>query len=341
MGLASVAFIRGIYWMEDVFDAIPGNYYTRHMLGMLLTGVMMYLLFRFAGQYYVQGVGYATIMDILTAALKDPWFLLLLMALKLLATFLSLGSGASGGVFSPALFVGATGGAAFAYLCNAAFPGMEAHVPTFAIAGMAAMIGGTTGAVLTGIIMISEMTRDYSVVLPLVITVSTAYATRKMIMVESVYTMKLMNRGHTVPEGLQAAVLTTKTVRDVMETDFAVAPLAGGHPPGGSVAVLESDGLVAGVSKQPQSQAEDGGDAPSPRRRWRSTTSSSTSARSCLPACAPWPRPRRTSFWCRGTPGRARRTTWSASSRRPPSSTCSRRRTSCCRPRLRTRKASA
>ncbi len=261
MGLASVAFIRGIYWMEDVFDAIPGNYYTRHMLGMLLTGVMMYLLFRYAGQYYVQGVGYATILDILTAVLKDPWFLLLLMALKLLATFLSLGSGASGGVFSPALFVGATGGAAFAYLCNAAFPGMEAHVPTFAIAGMAAMIGGTTGAVLTGIIMISEMTRDYSVVLPLVITVSTAYATRKMIMVESVYTMKLMNRGHTVPEGLQAAVLTTKTVRDVMETDFAVAPLAGGHPPGGSVAVLESGGLVAGVSKQPQSQAEQGGGA--------------------------------------------------------------------------------
>jgi len=261
MGLMSVAFIRGIYWMEDGFDAIPGNYYTRHMLGMLCTGVMMYLLFRFAGRYYVQGVGYATIMDILVEALKDPWFLLLLMVLKLLATCLSLGSGASGGVFSPALFIGATGGSAFAYLCNAIFPGMEAHIPTFAIAGMAAMIGGTTGAVLTGIIMISEMTKDYSVVLPLVITVSTAYAVRKMIMEESVYTMKLMARGHTVPEGLQAAVLTTKSLRDVMETDFAVVPTAGGHPPGKSIAILESDGVVAGVTKQPRDLADGSGDA--------------------------------------------------------------------------------
>ncbi len=183
------------------------------------------------------------------------------MALKLLATCLSLGSGASGGVFSPALFIGATGGAAFAYLCNAVFPGMHADIPTFAIAGMAAMIGGTTGAVLTGIIMISEMTQDFSVVLPLVITVSTAYAVRKMIMVESIYTMKLVARGHTVPEGLQAAVLTTKIVRDVMETDFAVVPAAGGHPPGRSIAVLESDGVVAGVTKQPRDAAENSGDA--------------------------------------------------------------------------------
>jgi CIC family chloride channel protein len=243
---------------------MPGNYYTRHMLGMLLVGVMMYLLFRYAGQYYVQGVGYATIMDILVEALKDPWFLLLLMVLKLLATCLSLGSGASGGVFSPALFIGATGGAAFAYLCNAVFPGMHADIPTFAIAGMAAMIGGTTGAVLTGIIMISEMTQDFSVVLPLVITVSTAYAVRKMIMMESVYTMKLVARGHTVPEGLQAALLTIKGVRDVMETDFAVGPVTGGHPPGKSIAILESDGVIATVVKQPQGSAEGGGNAPAP-----------------------------------------------------------------------------
>ena len=60
MGLLSVIFIRGLYGMEDVFDAIPGNYYTRHALGMLCVGVMIYLLYRFAGHYYVQGVGYAT-----------------------------------------------------------------------------------------------------------------------------------------------------------------------------------------------------------------------------------------------------------------------------------------
>ena len=59
----------------------------------------------------------------------------------------------------------------------------------------------TTGAVLTGIIMLSEMTGDYSTMLPLVITCSVAYAVRKGIMEESIYTMKLRARRHPVPEG--------------------------------------------------------------------------------------------------------------------------------------------
>ena len=150
MGLLSVAFIRGIYGMEDMFDAMPGNYYTRHMLGMLCVGVMMALLFHNTGHYYIQGVGYATIIDILNGSLINPWFLLLLVALKLLATSLSLGSGASGGVFSPALFMGATGGAAFGHLCQALLPAVHVDIATFAVAGMAAAIGGSTGAVLTG-----------------------------------------------------------------------------------------------------------------------------------------------------------------------------------------------
>ena len=111
--------------MEDLFEAMPGNYYTRHALGMLCVGVMMFLLMRHTGHYYVEGVGYATIMDILRGSLSSPWFLLLLAALKLLATCLSLGSGASGGVFSPALFMGAAGGAAFGYLCQTLFPGLD------------------------------------------------------------------------------------------------------------------------------------------------------------------------------------------------------------------------
>jgi CIC family chloride channel protein len=81
-------------------------------------------------------------------------------------------------------------------------------------------------------------------------------------MVGSIYTMKLVARGHTVPEGLQAAILTSKSLRDVMETDFAVVPVTGGHPPGKSIAVLESEGVVARVTKQPQGSAEVVGDSP-------------------------------------------------------------------------------
>jgi Chloride channel protein EriC len=114
LGLAAWAMTRGIYWFEDFFDSLPGNYYTRHMSGMLLVGLIVYGLMSYStplfGQpnhYYVQGVGYATIMDILRGDLTAVGFLLLLAVAKLLVTCLTLGSGASGGVFSPSMFIGA------------------------------------------------------------------------------------------------------------------------------------------------------------------------------------------------------------------------------------------
>jgi CIC family chloride channel protein len=247
MGLVSVVFIRGLYKMEDLFEAMPGNYYTRHALGMLCVGLMMYLLMRHAGHYYVEGVGYATIMEILRGTVMSPWFLLMLAALKLLATCLSLGSGASGGVFSPALFMGATAGAASGYLCQWLMPDTDIAIATFAIAGMAAAIAGTTGAVLTGIIMLAEMTRDYPSMLPMIITCTAAYALRKAIMHESIYTMKLLARGHTVPEGLHAAMLTTERIADLMNTNFAVVPAGDTVPQGTTVVVPTDKGLIQSV----------------------------------------------------------------------------------------------
>jgi chloride channel protein, CIC family len=249
LGLVSVAFIRGLYGMEDLFEAMPGNYYTRHALGMLCVGVMMLLLAGQTGHYYVEGVGYATIMEILRGALTDPWFLLLLAALKLLATCLSLGSGASGGVFSPALFMGAAGGAGFGHLCQALIPGLDVAIPTFAIAGMAAAIGGSTGAVLTGIVMLTEMTDDHSIMLPLVITCSVAYAVRKAIMDESIYTMKLRARRHSVPQGLHASLLTSERIEDLMTTDFAVVPQGGDVPAAATIAVHSDSVVISGVTR--------------------------------------------------------------------------------------------
>lgn len=263
MGLVSVAFIRGLYKMEDIFDAIPGNYYSRHALGMLCVGVIMYILMQQAGHYYVEGVGYATIMEILSGAVMSPWFLLMLAALKLLATCLSLGSGASGGVFSPALFMGASVGAAAGYLCQWLMPQVDISIATFAIAGMAAAIAGTTGAVLTGMIMLAEMTRDYPSMMPMIITCTTAYAVRKGIMHESIYTMKLLARHHTVPEGLHSAILTTERISDLMTRDFAVAAAGEPHAPGTTVVVPDKDGLVESVLVTDKSEASC---APSTRR---------------------------------------------------------------------------
>jgi CIC family chloride channel protein len=93
--------------------------------------------------------------------------LVLLCAAKLLATGLTLGSGASGGIFSPALFIGATLGGAYGFLLARLFPSAGINAPAFAVAGLAGLIGGSTGAALLAIVMIFEMTLDYNVIIPM------------------------------------------------------------------------------------------------------------------------------------------------------------------------------
>ncbi len=112
-GVAAAGFIQGLHLAEDLFDKIKSRY-LRHMLGMLLVGLMMYGLFLAFGQYFVDGVGYATIEAVLSGQMSTFWLLGLLCVCKALATSLSLGSGSSGGIFSPSLFMGATLGGAFA-----------------------------------------------------------------------------------------------------------------------------------------------------------------------------------------------------------------------------------
>ncbi|MFQ5431376.1 MAG: chloride channel protein [Nitrospinota bacterium] len=222
MGLWSVLFVRGIYWAEDRFDSLPGNYYTRHALGMAFVGLVIYLLQLFSGHYYVQGVGYATIVDVLNGPLSDPLFLLLLFAVKLLVTGLTLGSGGSGGIFSPSLFMGTVLGAAYGQISLGLFPELLIGPSTFVVSGMAAAIGGSTGAVMTAIVMIFEMTLDYNAILPIMISATTAYAVRKAICRESIYTLKPFRRGHVIPEGLEAAVLSSRRVSEVMGKTFSI-----------------------------------------------------------------------------------------------------------------------
>lgn len=201
LGLMAVLFIRSIYFTEDLFDRIPGGYYVRHMVGMGIVGVTMYLMITFFGHYYIQGVGYATVQDVLSFAMDNAWFMLLLTFLKLADTSLTLGSGGSGGVFSPLLFMGATLGGAFAVLLGYLLPGISTiSIPLAALAGMAAMVGASTGAPITAIIMTAEMVNNFDIILPLMIIVAIAYGVRRHIMHDSVYTLKLTRRGHHIPD---------------------------------------------------------------------------------------------------------------------------------------------
>jgi CIC family chloride channel protein len=218
MGLASAVFIKAVYLFEDFFnEKVSRNYYVRHLSGMFIVGVLFYVLLETRGHYYIEGVGYSTIQDILTGALSGLPVLLLLFLLKLTATSLTLGSGASGGIFSPSLYLGAALGGAYGIFLHMLLPGLDISPPAFAVAGMAGLIGGVTGAAIAAIVMIFEMTLDYSVMLPLMITVTISYGVRKMLSNESIYTMKLSRRQHYVVEVLQRDLQNIKSAGEIME----------------------------------------------------------------------------------------------------------------------------
>lgn len=241
VGLLSTVFVRSIYWFEDRFDALPGNAYSRHLLGMSIVGVIIYLFVRNSGHYYVQGVGYATIIDILDGSMTAVGLLALLLAAKLLVTCLTLGSGASGGVFSPALFLGACLGGLFGLGAQSLLGESSPGVGTCAVAGMAGMIGGTTGAAFTAITMAFEMTRDVRAILPIVLVVCIAYAVRSRLSRPNIYTLKLLRRGQVVPEGLVAGLITSRNVCDAMLAAI-VDPTAEGEPGDWMSAVVTIDG---------------------------------------------------------------------------------------------------
>jgi chloride channel protein, CIC family len=223
IGIAGTAFIRGLGLAEDVFDKVK-NPYLRNLVGMLMLGVLIYVLMRTTGHYYIEGVGYSTIQAILTGDLQWPALLLILFAAKLFATSISLGSGASGGIFSPSLFMGATLGGAFGALVTAIHPAEGVTATTGAIIGMAGMVGGGTGAAMTAVTMIFEMTRDYDLVMPSIVAVALAIGIRRLLSVENIYTIKLVGRGHFVPKAMHANMFLVRRAGDVMERDVVVMP---------------------------------------------------------------------------------------------------------------------
>ncbi len=256
MAFVSAGFIRALYASEDLFEKwIPNREYRRHVVGMLGVGVLAVTFMHFTGHYYIEGVGYSTIFDILSGTLDGGGFLLVLLAAKLLATSLTLGSGASGGVFSPSLFMGAALGAAYGVGLRALFPGLHIVPAAFALAGMAGIVAGATGAALTAIVMIFEMTLDYSVVLPMTLTVAVSYGLRRYLCRESIYTMKLVRRGHYMPQALQANAHLVHHVSDmtlepatVMATDSPVEQLVMNEEPGPPFCVaLVEENRVTGV----------------------------------------------------------------------------------------------
>ncbi len=138
---------------------------------------------------------------------------------------ITIGSGGSGGIFAPSLFIGAMLGGAVGTAVHTIWPDGTADPGAYALVGMGAVVAAGTHAPITAILIIFELTNDYAIILPLMISciIATLLATRMQS--ASIYTMKLLRRGIDIYKGRAVNVLQAVPVREVVRSDVVcVAP---------------------------------------------------------------------------------------------------------------------
>ncbi|MFQ5682900.1 MAG: chloride channel protein [Candidatus Binatia bacterium] len=192
--LVASAFIFLLYKVEDLFDRLRLPEYTKPAVGGLGLGVMGVFAPQVLGMPRIFGVGYETIETALHGDLAIETMLWLL-GTKLFATSLTLGSGGSGGVFAPSLFMGAALGGGFGSLAHAWMPTITAQPGAYALVGMAAVFAGAARAPITAVLILFEMTQDYRIILPLMFTTVVSTLISGRMNAESIYTLKLIRRG--------------------------------------------------------------------------------------------------------------------------------------------------
>ena len=225
-GFLSFLWVKGYYFFEDRFQDLPLPDILKPAVGGLTAGVCGIFFFEFG----IMGVGYEGINNIFMLAARAPAtdLLLLLLALgllKMLATSSTVGSGGSGGVFAPTLYIGTMFGLAAGMLAEILAPDQIANPLDYGLLGMGALFAGTAGAPLTCIFMITEMTGNYSGLPSLIICCITSYTVARILLKGgSIYTIKLMRKG--IYLDLPQPVLSEVSVGEAMHKEvIAVSPL--------------------------------------------------------------------------------------------------------------------
>lgn len=217
LGLAAAiigtAFTRLLYFTEDVFDnlkIVPP--YLKPAVGGVLLGLIGWQLPQ------VFGVGYETITEALSGNLTLNLLGILLLA-KLIATSLTLGSGGSGGVFAPSLFMGSMLGGVLGNVAHSLYPAITATPGAYALVGMGAVVAATTHAPIQAILIVFEMTLDYRIILPLMIACVVSHFLAQTLSRESIYTLKLTRRGINLHSDQDLEVLRQINVAEAMSKE--------------------------------------------------------------------------------------------------------------------------
>jgi CIC family chloride channel protein len=215
--LVGLVFVVVLYRFEDLFDAWSFPEYVKPVAGGLLIGTI--------GLFFPQifGVGYDTIEQVLHNG--APLHLMALLVLvKLLATSLTIGSGGSGGVFAPSLFLGAMLGGSFGTAAHTLFPTVTAAPGAYALVGMAAVFAAAARAPITSILILFEMTGDYRIILPLMLATVISTLLAERLYGESIYTLKLSRRGVRLAKGRDLDIMQTVRVDEVMTSQVDTVP---------------------------------------------------------------------------------------------------------------------
>ncbi|MBN1158096.1 MAG: chloride channel protein [Bacteroidales bacterium] len=172
LAFAAFLFVKTFYGVRKLFSNWNIPRYLKPFIGGLITGSMVFLLITVTGdrKYVIDimGSGYGILQAILQDGIAQIGIgILLVTALgKILATSFTIGSGGSAGVFGPSMVIGGTLGAASGYLLQFIFPTLELHPSTFAVVGMAGFFSAAANTPLSTIIMVSELTGNYELLMP-------------------------------------------------------------------------------------------------------------------------------------------------------------------------------
>ena len=225
-GLVAIAFTKSLYWTEDLYERIRLHPIIKPVTGAALLGGLGLCYFSYFKPEQALppffSNGYPVIEQLLSAefygngtAGKMVTVLLAICLFKGLATCLTLGSGGSGGIFAPSLMLGAAAGGAIGTLLSSLGWIPEASAAHYALVGMAAVVAATTHAPLTAILIVYEMSRSYQIILPLMLAAVISTVVARLIMTDSIYTLKLRRRGVRLGAMSDLTILRRLTVNDV------------------------------------------------------------------------------------------------------------------------------
>jgi CIC family chloride channel protein len=217
-GIVSVGFTKALHGMESFFEHhAPVRTHWQPILGGLAVGMI--------GFFFPQilGFSYTPILQAIQGNLLWQTMAALLV-LKLIGTAFTLGSGGSGGILCPSLFLGAMTGGLLGHLFHWLAPGIVHSAGGYALVGMGAVLGAAIQAPMTAIIMAFELTNDYAIILPMMTACVLGTLIHRWLMQHSIYTFSLVRRGIDISAGREMGILTSMTVRDIMNREVPKIP---------------------------------------------------------------------------------------------------------------------